>query len=299
MAASVRGRLLKKSEETGDTFNRLLILYAIERLLFRISQSPERASFVLKGAMLFALWTGRMHRPTRDLDLLGFGDSGAERLASLFRTLCTLPVEDDGLVFRADSVTVEEIREDQEYGGQRVNLKGALGTAEVTLQVDVGFGDAITPAAVEVDYPTLLTMPAPRLRAYPRETVVSEKLEAMTKLGMANSRMKDFYDVWVLSREFEFQGESLRRAVSATFSRRATELPTAPPVALTAAFSTDAGKKTQWGAFLRKSELQDKAGELEAVVAALADFLLPVLAAAAAGNEWGAAWPKGGPWSGT
>jgi predicted nucleotidyltransferase component of viral defense system len=297
MAASVRGRLLKKSQETGDTFNRLLILYAIERLLFRLSQSPDRANFVLKGAMLFALWTGRMHRPTRDLDLLGFGDSGPERLAALFRSLCTLPVEDDGLLFQADSVTVEEIREDQEYGGQRVILKGVLGTAEITLQVDVGFGDAITPAAVEVDYPTLLAMPAPHLRAYPRETVVSEKLEAMTNLGMANSRMKDFYDVWVLSREFEFQGESLRRAVSATFGRRATELPTGAPVALTAAFSTDAAKKTQWSAFLKRSELQDKAGELDAVVAALAVFLLPALTAATAGKEWPAAWPKGGPWN--
>lgn len=161
--------------------------------------------------MLFTLWTGEMHRPTRDLDLLGYGDPEAERLAEVFRSLCELAVDDDGLAFEAGTVAVEAIREDQEYGGQRVKFDARLGQARIALQVDVGFGDAITPGAEEVEYPTLLGMAPPRLRAYPKETVVAEKLEAMVQLGLANSRMKDFYDLLVMSRTFAFEGEPLRR----------------------------------------------------------------------------------------
>lgn len=296
VAASVKQRLLNLSRKTGEDFQLLLTRYAVERLLFRLAESEYANRFVLKGAMLFALWTGEMHRPTRDLDLLGFGDGSQERLAEAFRALCSAQVADDGLVFSPETVNVEPIREDQEYGGQRATLVAKLGSARVDLQVDVGFGDVITPRAEEVEYPTLLGMDPPRLRAYPRETVVAEKLEAMVKLGLTNSRMKDFYDVVVMARSFPFTGQVLRDAIAATFTRRGTAVPNAAPVALTAVFAQDASKRTQWTAFRKRSGLADKIGELDEVVAELAAFLSPPLGAAASAEGFALSWKAGGPW---
>lgn len=296
VAHSVRQRLLNLSKKSGEDFQLLLTRYAVERLLYRLARSAHRDSFVLKGAMLFALWTGEMHRPTRDLDLLGFGDAGAARLTDVFRSLCGLAVEDDGLSFDAATVAVEAIREDQEYGGQRVKFDARLGQARITLQVDVGFGDAITPGAEEVEYPTLLGMDPPRLRAYPKETVVAEKVEAMVQLGIANSRMKDFYDLLVMARTFSFEGETLRRAIEATFARRGTVLPSEPPVALTAVFATDDSKAKQWKAFCKRSGLEKGAGELGVMVTELSAFLLPVLHSSQRGEPFSSTWDAGGPW---
>jgi predicted nucleotidyltransferase component of viral defense system len=223
LAASVRQRLMNAARQQGEDFQLVLTRYLIERLLYRLSQSPHAPRFLLKGALLFALWTGRTHRPTRDLDLLGRGEARPEALAEVFRDLCSLDVQPDGVEFAADTIAVEAIREDQEYQGQRVHVEGRLDNARVRLQVDVGFGDAVTPGAEDVRYPTLLEMPAPQLKAYPRETVVAEKLQAMVMLGMANSRMKDFFDLSVLSSEFDFQGAILCKAIGATFKRRGTE----------------------------------------------------------------------------
>jgi hypothetical protein len=247
--------------------------------------------------MLFALWTGRMHRPTRDLDLLGYGESSDSSLLSVFRELCQATDQDDALNFRSESVSVEPIREEQEYGGQRVRIDVRLGNARIDLQVDVGFGDAITPAPQVVEYPTLLGMPAPELRAYPPETVVAEKLQAMVQLGMANSRMKDFFDLWIMGRVFSFDGNTLRSAIAATFSRRKTELPSTVPVALTATFSNDEAKKKQWSAFCTRGGLKDQASELQEVVKMLGGFLLPPLLAATRGEPFAEHWPPGGPWS--
>ncbi len=292
---SIRERLLNLSRKSGEDFQLLLTRYAIERLLFRLARSEHRNSFVLKGAMLFALWTGEMHRPTRDLDLLGFGDASQEHLREVFRALCAVEAEDDGLSFDAGSVTMEAIRENQEYDGQRVKFTATLGQARVKLQVDVGFGDAITPAAQEVEYPTLLGMEAPKLRAYPKETVVAEKFDAMVKLGLANTRMKDFYDLLVISRTFPFEGEKLFAAITATFQRRGTPLPKEIPVALTDAFAKDDAKAKQWKAFCVRSGLVDRVGELPSVVAELAAFLLEPLAATKVESFVGV-WPPGGPW---
>jgi predicted nucleotidyltransferase component of viral defense system len=276
-AASVRQRLLNLSRKTGEDFHLLLTRYAVERLLFRLSHSEHNESFVLKGAMLFALWTGEMHRPTRDLDLLGFGDPGEEQLRNVFRALCNVPGADDGVAFREDSVSVAPIREDQEYGGQRVKLEMTLEQARIDLQVDIGFGDAITPGAEMVDFPTLLGTETPRLRAYPKETVVAEKLEAMVKLGLANTRMKDFYDLLVMSQTFSFQAATLSEAIAATFARRRTEIPEGVPVALTDVFAEDDAKNKQWGAFLARSGLEARVGTLDSVVEALAMFLVSPL----------------------
>ena len=296
-AASVKQRLLSIGKKSGENFQLLLTRYAVERLLSRLAHSEHANSFVLKGAMLFALWTGEMHRPTRDVDFLGFGENSDARLATVLRALCTGENADDGLVFDQNSVAVEQIREADEYGGRRVTFVVTLGQAQVTLQVDVGFGDAITPAAESVEYPSLLGMEPPKLRAYPKQTVVAEKVEAMVKLGLANSRMKDFYDLLVLSRTFAFEGQRVRDAIAATFKRRGTAIPTTPPVALTEDFARDDSKQKQWKAFVRRSGLEKRVGELSEVVVELSRFVLPPLSATSRGSVFGGAWPRNGPWS--
>lgn len=294
--ASVRQRLQDLSRKTGEPFQTLLTRYALERLLFRLSQSGHHNQFILKGAALFALWTGRIHRPTRDLDLLGTGKPDAAALSDTFRAIASIVDPDDGLTFLVDTLRVAPIREEQEYGGQRVTLLAKLGNARISLQIDVGFGDAVTPAAQMIELPTLLSMPAPRLRAYPKETVVAEKFQAMVVLGMANSRMKDFFDLWVLCRSFDFFGPTLCKALRATFRRRKTEFPYAVPVALTDAFATDVAKQTQWKAFGTRSGLSSEVAPLAAVLSLLREFLVPPMQATRASDHFEQQWHSGGPW---
>ena len=295
ISASVRARLLRLARQRGEDFQLVLTRYANERLLYRLATSSHGSRFVLKGATLFTLWTGEPHRATRDVDLLGFGDSSDERIRSVFTEVLSTDVEEDGICFDADSLEVGPIREDQEYGGVRVLLIARVTTAKVRVQIDVGFGDAITPEAVLVELPVLLGQPAPKLRAYPPETVVAEKLEAMVNLGLANSRMKDFYDLEVLSRTFPFEGEVLVRAVQATFTRRGTPLPTDLPVGLTSEFTADRAKNTQWAAFVRKSGAP-RNDDLPTVGAAIALFVEQPLAAAVASGPFAKQWSPGGPW---
>lgn len=296
LAASIRQRLLQVSRDNGEDFNRTLTRYGIERLLYRLSQSAYSHRFVLKGALLFPLWTKRLQRPTRDIDLLGYGDPSQEVLAQLFRDVCLADVQADGLTFHLDTIRVTEIREDQEYGGQRVQLTATLGSARINLQVDIAFGDVITPVADKVEYPSLLGLPSPRLFAYPKETVIAEKLEAMVALGMANSRMKDFYDLWVMSRELGFDGQMLARAMQATFQRRHTVFPRAIPIALTEEFAGNPDKGTQWKAFLSRNRLDAGDRDLVQIVREIQLFVMPPMSAAAHGYEFKAMWPVGGPW---
>jgi predicted nucleotidyltransferase component of viral defense system len=296
VVASVRQRLLNLSRSRGEEFNLILTWYGIERLLYRLAQSGHMERFVLKGALLFVLWTGKLHRPTRDLDLHGRGDHSGERLAEVFREACLADVEADGLTFDPHSVRVTEIRATEEYQGQRIRLVAMLGKARIPLQVDIGFGDAVTPPAEEVDYPTLLEFPAPRLRVYPKETVVAEKLQAMVALGILNSRMRDFFDVWWMSRMFEFDGPVLSRAIQATFERRRTSIPQAAPVALTDQFALEPDKVTQWRAFLNRNRLDVGAAEFSDIIHRLCRFLMPPLSALANHLEWDRRWPAGGPW---
>ncbi len=252
LAASVRRRLLNRARERSEDFNYLLTRYANERLLFRLAESAYRDQFVLKGAALFELWRDTVHRATRDVDLLGFGEPAVERMQAVFREVCAVDVEPDGIRFSEASVQAERIREGQGYGGVRVRLAADLAGARITLQVDVGFGDVVTPGVVEAEFPTLLEFPAPRLRTYPRETVVAEKFEAVVRLGLANTRMKDFHDLWVLATTFPFGGDSLAAALAATFHRRGSALALEPPLALRPAFAADAEKQAQWLAFSRR-----------------------------------------------
>ena len=295
MSASVRQRLLNRARNRREDFAWVLTRYGIERLLYRLGRSQYRSDFILKGAMLFPLWGIEGHRPTRDADLLGFGENTEAHLVEVFRALCELEVEDDGLIFDSQSVQAALIREEMEYGGIRVRLAATLGNARIPIQVDVGFGDAVTPGPDEVDYPTLLDLPGPHLRVYSRESVIAEKFQAMIHLGMANSRMKDFYDLWMLSRLFEFEGSTLAHAIERTFSRRHTAIPAETAVFMTDEFYADATKVTQWRAFLMRNALEE--GEsLETVVGAIETFLMPVSLELSAGGKFAAHWPMGGPW---
>jgi predicted nucleotidyltransferase component of viral defense system len=290
LVTSVRQRLMNLSRDRGEEFQLVLTRYGLERLLYRLAQSPHAGQFVLKGAALIQLWTGQVHRSTRDLDLLGQGDPSPDRLRQLFQEVCSLPVDNDGLTFLTDAIQAEQIKEDDEYQGIRLRIEARLGNARLPLQIDIGFGDAITPGPQAVTYPTLLDFPAPQMNAYPRETVVAEKFQAMVQLGIANSRMKDFYDVWTLARQFEFDGTELCAAIQATFQRRQTLLPATPPLALTPEFSTDRQKANQWSAFLRKGRLLESPPPFEDVVALLTSFLMPPTLALVSNAPWNRTW---------
>ena len=297
LAASIHQRLLNLSKARSLDFNLLLTRFAIERFLYRLSQSPYADAFVLKGAMLLQVWLADSSRPTRDLDLLGFGDVSAEWLSELFATVCEQPVAADGCQFHAKSVTVAAIRAGDEYGGRRVTLSGHLGSARLRIQVDVGIGDRVTPPAEWIDYPTLLDFPQPRLRAYRAETTVAEKLHAMVVLDLQNSRMKDFFDIWRLAQKYSFSGELLTAAVQDTFQHRRTAIPVGLPTALTAGFGQNPAKARQWQAFLKKNSLSHVAEDFNSVVGLLARFLGPVLQAARTDAPLPMVWSPAGLWA--
>ncbi len=272
LGASVRARLLGLSKSSNQTFDVVLTRFVLERLLYRLSLSPHADRFVLKGAMLLMTWLKIPHRTTRDLDLLGFGEPNEEAMLAIFRRIIAEDTN-DGVRFEVDALQVDRIREGLEYGGLRLRTTALVGGARVPVTVDVGFGDATEPGLEMIEYPVLLDLPAPRLRAYARETVIAEKFHAMVALGRANSRMKDFYDLWVLSRSFPFDDDRLARAIAATFGRRRTAIPTEPPDALTPAFGTDEQKQRQWSAFAKGVAVEP--GQLGEVVAALRAFIMP------------------------
>ena len=250
---------------------------------------------MLKGATLFELWHDAVHRATRDVDLLGFGEPAVERMQAVFRELCTVDVEPDGFASSSRRCKAEPIRDGQAYGGVRVRLGADLDGARIALQVDIGFGDVVTPGVVEAEFPTLLDFPAQRLRTYPRETVVAEKFEAVVRLGIANTRMKDFYDLWAVATTFAFDGESLAAALAATFDNRGTALPIEPPLALRSEFTADTEKQAQWSAFSRRVEVSP-AMSLDAVTEVLRRFLLPPALAAVRDQPFEQDWPAGGDW---
>lgn len=271
LGASMRARLLKLSKANGQSFDLVLTRFALERLLYRLSQSPYAERFVLKGAMLMMSWFDDPHRGTRDLDLLGLGDPSEDAMHATFREILSRDGE-DGVEFDPGSLRVDRIREQLDYGGLRLRALASVGGARINLTIDIGFGDALDPGAEAVDYPVMLDLPAPRLRAYARETVIAEKFQAMVALGRANSRMKDFYDIWVLRRSFDFDDDRLPRAIAATFARRGTPIPQKLPDALTPAFASDREKQRQWSAFV--AEVAKDPGTLADVINELADFLM-------------------------
>jgi hypothetical protein len=287
---------LNRAHETKRPFNELLQYYSMERFLYRLSKSPHADKFILKGALMFVAWKAPLTRPTMDIDFLGKLKNDPEAIARVMSDVCRETVPDDGATFDPSRVTTRRINEDADYQGVRGKIRGRLGNARLAIQVDVGFGDAVVPRAATVNYPTLLPFPAPKLRGYTRESALAEKFEAMTKLGMLNSRLKDFYDVWLLARQFDFEGTILAKAVRRTFETRKTTLDP-KLVALTKKFADSPDKKVQWRAFVRRNQLTDVPGELNEVVEFNSGFLLPVAAALVEGREFAARWSAPGPWS--
>jgi hypothetical protein len=295
VAASVRQKLLNNARSTNRPFQEVLQYFAMERFLYRLTQSPHANKFVLKGALMFTVWGAPATRPTKDIDFLAKTKNTIAAVLPIIRAVCAQPVEPDGLVF--DDTTVEGvlIKEDADYGGIRVTFRATLQNARIPMQLDLGYGDVVVPGPKMTDYPVILELPAPRVRAYSRETVVAEKFEAMVKLGQLNSRMKDFFDVWLLSRQFDFDGATLTNAIAKTFKNRKTLIPT-EALALTPAFADDPGKQTQWKGFLRKARLQNAPSDLHDVVDALRVFLQPVAAAARDALDFARTWNAPGPW---
>ncbi len=297
MAASVKQRLLNLAKKQGEDFNFLLGRFAVERFLFRLAQSSYATDFVLKGAMLFHLRATQIpHRPTHDLDLLGTGTPDIARLETILRDVCRTGVPDDGLIFLEDRVKSEHIKKDDEYQGIRLHLEARMGSARIPLQIDVGFGDAVTPAPKQEELLTLLDFPSPHILTYPWETVIAEKFQAIVELGMDNSRMKDYFDLNYLAATRSFDGPLLAKAIQAAFARRKTSLPEAPPVGLQQEFAEDKIKQTQWRAFVRKFQIEEDAHSLDEIVAFLRSFLMPLVQALLHKKAFDKSWTPAGPW---
>lgn len=275
VAASVRARLLNLARESKRPLDQLLTRYALERLLHRLGRSEYREQYALKGALLVSTWFDSPHRPTRDVDFLGLGDPSIDVLLPRFREIASIAA-DDGLQYEVAALKAELIREDQDYGGVRLRTIATLAGARIPIVIDIGFGDATEPGLEEIDLPALLDMPAPHLLAYPPETVIAEKFEAMVKFGLANSRLKDYYDVWALFATREFDAARLLGAITATFERRGTALPTTTPDALTRTFAADGARKNQWFAFMQNVERE--APSLDIVVAEIEMRLMALVA---------------------
>jgi hypothetical protein len=297
LAQSVQVRLVRHAKTLGVDPNLVLARFAMERLLYRLSRSPYADRFILKGALMLVVWLGEEIRPTRDADLLGFGDLSEAALAKVFREVCALAVEPDAMTYLPDSIRVAAIRAEDAYGGKRVTMESRLGpTTRLRVQVDVGIGDVVTPEPVWVEYPSLLELPRMRLRAYRPETAIAEKVHAMVTLGSKNSRMRDFFDIDALAARAPFDGRPLVQALRGTFERRRTPTPSGVPLALTREFAELSEKRAQWKGFLKKNRLVSAPESLEQVIERLARFLGPVLEAARGVSGLDLVWPPGGPW---
>ena len=298
LAASVHQRLLDKARKAGRPFNELLQYFAIERFLYRLSQSKYSKNFVLKRALMLNVWEeSSLPRPTLDIDLLGKGVSNhVDSVVLVIREVCGSRVVSDGIAFDPNTVQGTRIAEDAGYEGVRVRFSGLLGRARLSMQLDVGFGDVVIPSEEAIQYPAILDFPSPLLRGYSKESTVAEKFEAGVRLGDLNSRMKDFFDIWYLSRQFSFEGSTLATAIMETFSRRGTVL--SPEVApLNAAFGEDAKKAAQWRAFRKRSHLETAPESFEELMNAVAAFLKPVAVEISTRGRFDGRWNATGPWS--
>ena len=297
LPASIHQRLLNQAKQQGRPLQELLQYFAIERFLFRLSQSNHATTFYLKGALMLRLWDSPLSRPTIDVDLMSQQVLSQDSLANVVREICDQTVSDDGCRFDASTVKAQSIRIENNYGGIRVEFIAHIGTMRLNMQVDVGFGDVIVPGPIPIDFPALLDFPSPHLLAYSPESAIAEKFQAMVILDSANSRMKDFYDIWLLARTHAFNGAILSQAIHATFERRRTPLPLDSPTALTDSFVGDPTKQTQWNAFVRKGRIAVDKVTFGQVVELLRKFLMPPMLAAAKGETFESHWPAGGPWN--
>jgi hypothetical protein len=295
-AASVHQRLLNKARASSRPFNEILQLFAIERFMYRLFKGPCARKFILKGALMFSAWTGSMSRPTMDIDLLGKIDNSLDMMVAVVKDTCEITVESDGIVFHKDTVTAVRITEDADYRGARVMLRGNLGNTRIFIQVEIGFGDVIIPGPSRVQYPALLDFPTPEVNGYTMESTIAEKFQAMVKHGLLNSRMKDFFDIWFLSRRFDFKGEILTEAIEKTFVNRNTPL-TSDPTIFNPSFMKDDAKQDQWAGFTDKTKLADAPMSFEDVANDIKIFLQPIAASISQRQVFRLFWAAPGPWS--
>jgi hypothetical protein len=299
VAASVHQRLLNRARAEERPFNELLQYFALERFLYRLGRSPYRDQLVLKGAMMLTAWGGVFPRPTRDIDLLGRMDNAVSHVVSIIQEICEQDAMDDGLHFAAETVSGERIIEIADYEGVRIRFTAYLGSARIPMQVDIGFGDSVVRGPTPIRFPTILDFPPPELQGYSRESTIAEKLQIMVRLGEVNSRMKDFFDIWLLATRFHFEGAVLAQAIGETFRTRRTAIPHSP-VAFSDAFAQDPDRQVQWEAFLRRYRLQGSMSApatLYGAVQVIVAFLQPVIQALAEGKPFDRTWSPGGPWS--
>src|SRR6056297_284381 len=289
-AASVHQKLLNRSRETNRPFNELLQYYAMERFLYRVSRSEYVEQFILKGALLLRISGISEIRSTRDIDFLGMDDEGIENMKSVIADCCKVSVEEDGIEFESNDIEADEIRENQVYQGYRFRIKGSLGNAKIFIQIDMGFGDIVTPGPLWIEYPTLLDEDKPKIRAYTLETAIAEKYQAMIELDLMNSRMKDFYDIWFLSRNLQFDGEVIQKAIEQTFERRSTDIPNKKPVVFKKLYYADENKGKQWRAFKKKIEQEELPSDLQTVTEEVEKFLLPPTESIIRGEHFTGKW---------
>ena len=295
LTASIHQRLKNKADSISRPFNELLQRFIIERFIYRLSKSPHAEKFILKGALMFAVWSGSYTRPTRDIDLLGKTDNDLKAITVIMRDVCKIGVEADGLEFIAETLTANRITEDAKYEGVRIHVQGAFGKSPIKLQIDIGFGDIVVPEPRKVSYPALLDFPAPELNGYTMESTIAEKYHAMAYFGITNSRMKDFYNIWMLSRVFEFKGDVLSKAIFETFNKRNSPLDATAAV-FDDSFASEKEKISQWGGFLEKAKLDDAPEFFQDVVSVIKLFIHPVVSSLAEGIEFKGDWIAPGPW---
>lgn len=296
-AESIRHRLRNLMRERGDDVQHGLQRYARERFLYRLGESRHRGQFVLKGATLFALWGSDLYRATRDLDFTVYGSPEQADILSALRDVCAFPSPDDVIEFDQATFSADAIRDEGEYRGLRIRFEARLAGSSILMQIDIGFGNAIHPGPLESVFPTLLGDPAPRIRSYPPEAVIAEKLHAMVTLGEVNSRLKDFYDLWTLARRFSFDGASLAGAVAATFKRRDTAISGELPIGLGSRFFADPGRAIQWRSYVDRNGLPGASRDFAVVGEQIQAFLSPVWTALADGRPFTDTWPPAGPWA--
>ena len=294
--ASVRARLHNKAQGTGRPFAEVFQYFGMERFLYRLSQSKYADTFVLKGALMFVAWKVSEMRTTRDIDFLGRFDNEIIGIESIVREICSVEVLQDGLVFDPETVKGERIKEDADYEGVRVKFTGFLGKARIPMQVDIGFGDIIFPKPKTISYPAILDFPNPHLKGYTAKSVVAEKFEAMIKLGRLNSRMKDFYDIWLMARQFDFKEDELAQAIRRTFKHRGTGLPEKAPFFEEEIYNELSDRQALWKAFLQKMEIKGAPEDLCKIAQAIENFLLEPVKATHSGHDLAAHWHAPGPW---
>ncbi|MBI3312933.1 MAG: nucleotidyl transferase AbiEii/AbiGii toxin family protein [Candidatus Omnitrophica bacterium] len=293
--ASVRGRLQNTAQNTKRQFAEVLQYYGMERFLYRLSKSEHRQRFILKGALMFTVWDVQSRRTTVDIDFLAYADNAIPKMENIIREVCETEVVPDGVVFDPKSVKGEKIKEDADYEGVRVKFRGNLGTARISMQIDIGFGDTVVPKPTAIDYPVILDFPKPHLVGYTFETVVAEKFEAMIKLGALNSRMKDYYDVWLLIRQFTFNGTNLANAIAKTFNNRKTEPPKTIPFFAAEIYNEQSDRNRIWKAFLEKNDIHAPE-KLKEAASVIENFLQPVVESIIAEKDFESVWKMPGPW---